>query len=790
MRAQLSNAGFREDRKLDGAPIFDLPGRADDRGQRALAFARKTYRFFHGATIARSDVEALLGEWAAPSLATPTQPDALTLDGLGAILRHFAPHRSEERLLPKYAYASPGALYATQLHLEINHDHGALPGGLYYFHPDRHQLIRLGEASPDCAALTLHFTGKRNAIEPVYRNNIREVLEMEAGHMIGLFDRVLADYGLAVGTPLLQSDLLARLGLPQDDFNLASYPVRSSEGEDEDAHVALFLQPGGAGLAGLEPGEHQWTGRRLERVADGQVERRHVIAINQRIYDRASFGLSIVSDHPDRWRRYLDLGRTLQRIQMNGRAIGLMSSGYSSESGNPLPSDRQLKALLAGAVPADAATYFALGGPVSEEQLLSEGMQEDVVHMSGPAELIKEDLRALLPDYMIPGHVVILDQLPQTASGKVDRKALEARSDEDGLDPARPAVSPRTDAERRVGEIWSSVLKQPLISIHDDFFQLGGNSLGAVALIQRINKGFGAVLPLQTLFEAPSVAALAARVEAGSGAEALRAIRLGGENGARPVFCWPGLGGYAMNLRILAQSGAAGDRPFFGMQAHGLNQGETPEPTIEAMAARDVDLIRRVQPHGPYSLWGYSFGARVAFETAFQLERAGETVDRLFLIAPGSPRLDVEEQEGGFTDPAFLAILFSVFAGSIRDPRLSDILRTVTDEAGFVTRIAALYPDLGPALAARITAIVRLTYSFRYSFVELRQRRIQAPITIFKATGDDYAFIEGSGGFSAAPPLSIQLAADHYALLKDRGVGELAGAIRAALGVTDLAIAS
>ena len=90
-----------------------------------------------------------------------------------------------------------------------------------------------------------------------------------------------------------------------------------------------------------------------------------------------------------------------------------------------------------------------------------------------------------------------------------------------------------------------------------------------------------------------------------------------------------------MNLRLLA-SKMGGDQPFFGVQAHGINPGETPYATIKEMAAEDIKAIKRQQPTGPYTLWGYSFGARVAFETAYQLEQAGEQVDHLFLIAPGS----------------------------------------------------------------------------------------------------------------------------------------------------------
>jgi thioesterase domain-containing protein len=245
----------------------------------------------------------------------------------------------------------------------------------------------------------------------------------------------------------------------------------------------------------------------------------------------------------------------------------------------------------------------------------------------------------------------------------------------------------------------------------------------------------------------------------------------------QPIYCWPGLGGYTMNLRLLASRLDIG-RPFYGVQAHGINEGETPYSTIKEMAARDIQVIKRLQPAGPYTLWGYSFGARVAFETAYQLEQSGERVENLFLIAPGAPKLRVSDasargSEPVYSNPAYVTILFSVFMGSITDPALTECLRVARDEASFVAFISGRLKNLDPDLVRRITGIVRQTYEFRYSFQELAERRLRAPITIFKAQGDDYSFIENSHGYSETPPTVIHLEADHYGLLKEPGIDEL-----------------
>jgi indigoidine synthase len=247
-----------------------------------------------------------------------------------------------------------------------------------------------------------------------------------------------------------------------------------------------------------------------------------------------------------------------------------------------------------------------------------------------------------------------------------------------------------------------------------------------------------------------------------------------------------------MNLRPLAGE-LDGRRPFYGVQAHGINEGETPYPTIREMAAADAELIRRIQPEGPYTLWGYSFGARVAFETAYQLEAAGHRVDQLHLIAPGSPRVrpgagtrqrtgaapagQAPPQAADWGDTTFLTILYSVFAGAITGPELAECLKAGGDQDSFADFISDRYPHLGPDLVRRVIAIVKLTYSFTYTFGELLERRIAAPVTVFKASGDDYSFIEAATGWSDRPPVTVTLGADHYGLLRDPGVQELSAAI-------------
>jgi len=259
-------------------------------------------------------------------------------------------------------------------------------------------------------------------------------------------------------------------------------------------------------------------------------------------------------------------------------------------------------------------------------------------------------------------------------------------------------------------------------------------------------------------------------------------VRLQAEGRKPPIYCWPGLGGYTMNLRRLAGKIAL-DQPFYGVQAYGIDNGETPYSTIKEMAAKDVEMIRQFQPAGPYTLWGYSFGARVAFEAAYQLEQSGAQVEHLFLIAPGSPKLATQGDPTfngapGYDHKAYVTILASVFLGGIAGPEVEACLAAVADEDSFVAFIAHRFRSLGADLVRRIARVVYQTYEFKYSFRELAERTIHAPLTIFKAQGDDYSFLENSSGYSAAAPVIVNLKADHYGLLKEPDLDELVAAIR------------
>lgn len=261
---------------------------------------------------------------------------------------------------------------------------------------------------------------------------------------------------------------------------------------------------------------------------------------------------------------------------------------------------------------------------------------------------VRETASALLPPWMVPVHLAVVDELPRTQNGKFDRAALVAG----WRPPRRGRVDERapSETEERLRALWIGVLEVDAVALTDDFFDVGGHSLLAVELFAAIDSSFGRDLPLSTLLDHPTVARLAAfldqhrdpvwsnTVAIGSGPSRDRARSAVGD-GARPLFCVHGAGGNVLRLRTVADV-IAEHRPFHAIQSRGLDGRALPYSSIEEMAADYLLAVRRIAPEGPHLLAGFSLGGLVALEMARQCRGAALPPSLVVLIdsaPPGSP---------------------------------------------------------------------------------------------------------------------------------------------------------
>ncbi|MGK4580328.1 amino acid adenylation domain-containing protein [Kitasatospora sp. HPMI-4] len=274
----------------------------------------------------------------------------------------------------------------------------------------------------------------------------------------------------------------------------------------------------------------------------------------------------------------------------------------------------------------------------------------------GDAPSLKDLQTALgrrLPTALVPTGWQVLDRLPLTRNGKLDRKALAP------VETVRAqAARPRDSVEQRLLVLWAEVLGLAAVGPDDDFFELGGHSLRAIKLMSRTNSAFGCKLPMSSIFKARTVAAMARLVHSGETRDS-NLVPLRPAEGGSPVFCIHPGGGSALSYWELARLLPA-DREVVGVESLGLH-GQEPQRSFAEMAEGYAKEIAAATD-GPAVIIGWCFGGIMALETAQALRRAGREVARLIIVDSFAPGFEDEEDDGSQDDLLSESVLIGRFA--------------------------------------------------------------------------------------------------------------------------------
>nr|WP_066382496.1 MULTISPECIES: amino acid adenylation domain-containing protein [unclassified Anabaena] len=272
---------------------------------------------------------------------------------------------------------------------------------------------------------------------------------------------------------------------------------------------------------------------------------------------------------------------------------------------------------------------------------------------------LRDFLKTKLPDFMIPAAFVMLEALPLTPSGKVDRKVLPQPNISHFIE-TNEFVAPRNAVEAELVKIWSDILSIPQIGVKDNFFSLGGNSLKALHLISKIEEHFHKEIPLATLLKNPVIRDLAAAIDDNNLIHNSPLVPIQPQGDQQPFFCIHPAGGHVLCYFKLAHY-LGNEHPFYGLQAQGFYGEEEPLTKVEDMASLYVKTIREFQPQGPYQLGGWSFGGVVAYEVAQQLKRQGQEVSLLAILDSYVPIL--LDKQKPIDDVYLVGVLSRVFGG-------------------------------------------------------------------------------------------------------------------------------
>ena len=366
-------------------------------------------------------------------------------------------------------------------------------------------------------------------------------------------------------------------------------------------------------------------------------------------------------------------------------------------------------------------------------------------------ESVRRKLRDRLPEFMVPSTIVVLDTLPKTSSGKVDRQALPA--------PQRVArvalrVAPGDDLERALAPIWCRTLGLAQPDVEESFFEAGGNSLLAIRFVSSVRRELRIEAPVATLFRAPTIRGLAQilRESASESEDATRRsnaipplVRLRSGDGLPPLICFPSAFGGISDFSAMAAE-LDPRRAVFAI------------PAIEAAPARDAIAVQdfasaccaaiaRAIPKGPAHLLGWSYGGLVAFEAARRLLESGREVGALVLIDVPAPH-EIETRfvhDAGTNAPFTVAPDYTLPA----DADLSDIARWI-EGVGQRVEAARTYrasPYSGDAVLIRGTESI----AGRAQDVTLGWSRfVEGDLAVEWAPGSHESILHGDGARAVA----------------------------------------
>ncbi|HEX2092297.1 MAG TPA: thioesterase domain-containing protein, partial [Longimicrobiaceae bacterium] len=397
---------------------------------------------------------------------------------------------------------------------------------------------------------------------------------------------------------------------------------------------------------------------------------------------------------------------------------------------------------------------------------------------------LRSAVKDRLPEYMVPSAFVLLEELPLTGTGKVDRRALPVP----GTDlVANAYVTPRDTLELQLAQLWEEVLGVRPVGVRDDFFALGGHSLLAVRLLAQVERLTGTRLPVAALFAGPTVEQMAGALRAGEApGVSTPLVPIQPAGAARPLFFVHAAGGNVLGYQALSRYLGA-EQPFYGLQARGVEGDEVPRARIEEMAADYLAELRAVQPEGPYRLGGWSMGGLVAYEMARQAEASGEAVELLVLVDPSTVEEGEERPLHEAEEPELLASFAEHLGVPLDRITLSaeEILRSEPGrrlhrawEAAHAA--GAVPPDLGYARFERLWEVFRsnVRAARRYRpgpcgadiFVVFSEER--------RRPAAEAAVWEALGGGRAE---TVVCPGDHFSMVREPHVRDLAAQVSGAL---------
>ncbi|GAB05185.1 non-ribosomal peptide synthetase [Gordonia amarae] len=442
------------------------------------------------------------------------------------------------------------------------------------------------------------------------------------------------------------------------------------------------------------------------------------------------------------------IGRVDDQVKIRGRRIEL---GEVATALSDLPGVAHAVVIVRGRGP----SALLLGYIVAEA-----GQSVDTFE-------VRTRLSHRLPSYMLPDAVEVIDAIPMTSNGKLDRKKLP-----EPTFGAGEITSPATPLEMTLATVFAEVLGRGTVSVTDSFFDLGGNSLSATRLASRVGEVLNQDVAVSDVFAAPSVTALAQRLSGESTVDPFgRLLTLRPAGSGDPVFCVHPAGGlgwcYSGLLSMLDR-----DAGVYALQADGLDGGPLPE-SLRVVAETYLDAVEEVAPQGPIRLLGWSVGGVIAHEMAALAAGRGREVSLLALMDAYPSELWAAQPP---PSPEEVRRAFLIMAGI-------DEVDLASDDA-LLGALRKANTAFGGLSADRVRAIARVVAHFADLMRSHTTSTFDGDAILFRATENAQDFLDPDAWRThlGGEFRKIDFATAHPGMIRPAALGRIAAEVNAVSG--------
>jgi len=475
-------------------------------------FKRKSYRNFTSDMIDGHIIESLFKLQQSSILESrESLPKKLSLlDSLNRLLDDMYGYQEKGLVLPKYRYPSAGSLYPVQIYITINKHSDKDNNGSYYYNSHEHVLHKIndfcGFSDND---VTINLVSNLEAIRPIYGEWSEPFCELECGYIAELLQKSCSKLQATLKNIIVEDDVISKLGCMGDSKYHNTLGINFSHNAAVDNHqdlnipedlkIYIYIKPDR--ITHFRSGLYQWYKGELKYLESWQSSDEYLNQIGMLGSTLRSAAFLILFTGDKQSTNNFIVGKLSQYLVNKALDYNIGSCPLGFFGTNLGGFFNQLE---------DKMLHTIVMGKVSEQQMLSHEYSEPDKSLWNVKNYINNKLKNILPKYMLPERYIEIDKIPLSANGKIDIKALPV-SNADIIE-YKQYLSPRNETEKKLSALWCEILNLKQVSINDNFFEVGGNSIKVIILRNKIAENLDFNIDIIDLFNNPTIKLLAARL--------------------------------------------------------------------------------------------------------------------------------------------------------------------------------------------------------------------------------------------------------------------------------------